>query len=60
MVGDVLYAVSEDQGWYYGLQGDYTYCQTDKGVPSGSVAIGGGSSGSKAIVSSVSFAAGQI
>jgi len=66
VVGDVLYAVSEDQGWYYGLQGASTYCLgPNKDVPSGSVAVGGaavspGSSGSKAIVSSVSFAAGQI
>ncbi len=66
VVGDVLYAVSEDQqDWYYGLQGDNTHCQSDKGVPSGSVGVGGmagrgGYSGSKSVVSSVSFAAGQI
>jgi hypothetical protein len=56
VVGNVLYAVSEDYGWTYGWFGGY-------GVPG--VAVGSGvaypgSSGATVIVSSVSFANNQI
>ena len=51
VVGDVLYAVSEDYGWSYGWLGD-------------SIGIGGasvsGNTGPKIVVSSVSFAGGVI
>ena len=54
VVGDVLYAVSEDYGWTYGWA-----------VAGDSVGIGGGSvsstnTGPKIVVSSVSFAGGVI
>lgn len=48
VVGDVLYAVSEDYGWYYGAW--------DGGYGTAS----GGASGPKVIVSSVSFANNTI
>ncbi|MDX2054879.1 MAG: beta-propeller domain-containing protein [Polyangiaceae bacterium] len=69
VVGDVLYAVSEDYGWSYALQGESSYCLGANGrtgvggvaTPTAGVAIGpGGYGGSKAVVSSVSFAGGQI
>lgn len=51
VVGDVIYAVSEDYGWYYGY--DY-YGEGD------SVAYPGGSSGSKVMISAVSFAGNTV
>jgi hypothetical protein len=57
VVGDVIYAVSEDYGWWYGW---------DYGVGGGAVSSGGGVSSSGGsqqetlVVSSVSFAGGQI
>jgi hypothetical protein len=50
VVGDVLYAVSEDYGWYYGWDGYY----------GDGVAYPGGYSGSKLVVSAVSFKDGAI
>ena len=53
VVGDVIYAVSEDYGWYYGWGAD------DAGA--GSVGTGSnGYTGPSVIVSSVSFANNQI
>ncbi len=49
---DVLYAVSEDYGWSYGWE--------DGGLGVGVASPAGTSSGSKVIVSSVSFAGGVI
>jgi hypothetical protein len=46
VVGDVIYAVSEDYGWVYGWNGPV----------GGGVAVSGGSSTETVIVSSVSFA----
>ncbi|HEX7664712.1 MAG TPA: beta-propeller domain-containing protein [Polyangiaceae bacterium] len=57
VVGNVLYAVSEDYGWYYGeWDGYYGGGVATDGVSSGY----GGTSGEKVIVSSVSFANGVI
>jgi hypothetical protein len=55
VVGNVLYAVSEDYGWNYGWG-------VDVGAPgiAGGIAVGGPSSGPSVIVSSVSFAGGQV
>jgi hypothetical protein len=62
VVGDVLYAVSEDYGWAYGMW-DYGY-YGGMGGGEGDVAIGapsgGGSQGPKVVVSSVSFANRQV
>jgi hypothetical protein len=58
IVGNVLYAVSEDYGWSYGWYPTYGY-----GYAGGGVAVsvsGGSSSTSSVIVSSVSFANGVI
>lgn len=52
VVGNILYAVSEDYGWTYGWWGG-------GGVAVGSVGIGGSNSAS-VIVSSVNFAGGAI
>jgi hypothetical protein len=49
VVGDVLYAVSEDYGWYYGWDGYY-----GDGVGSSTT------SGPKVIVSSVAFGGGTV
>lgn len=52
VVGDVIYAVSEDYGWSYGWGGYYG---------GGDVAVApGGSSGNKVIVSAVSFGGGTV
>lgn len=51
VVGDVLYAVSEDYGWSYGWGGYYG---------EGDVASPAGYSGTKVIVSAVSFAGGTV
>lgn len=49
VVGDVIYAVSEDYGWHYGYDVGYA-----EGVGSST------SSGSKVLVSAVSFAGGTV
>jgi len=58
VVGDVLYAVSEDYGWTYGWGGYYG------GVAADGVAVPGGggttSTGPSVVVTSVSFAGGAI
>lgn len=73
VVGDVLYAVSEDYGWYYGIW-DYGYggglgfAGGGASGGDGVVVSGGGTSpvggsanrGPKVVVSSVSFAGGAI
>ncbi|MEO6420157.1 MAG: beta-propeller domain-containing protein, partial [Polyangiaceae bacterium] len=70
VVGDVLYAVSEDYGWYYGIW-DYGYGGYGGGVAAGDgVAVSGGgispvggggnNTGPKVVVSSVSFGGGAI
>jgi hypothetical protein len=51
VVGDVIYAVSEDYGWWYGW---------DDGGGRGGVAVGSSSTQESVIVSSVSFAGGAI
>jgi len=48
VVGDVIYAVSEDYGWHYGYDSGY-----------GDVAVSS-STGSKVLVSAVSFAGGTV
>jgi len=68
VVGSVLYAVSQDYGWQYGEWVDGYYGGIGGGAASGGVAtgvagvngVGGGASGEKVIVSSVSFAGKQI
>jgi hypothetical protein len=55
VVGDVLYAVSEDYGWSYGWEGDYGGGVGD--LPGG---VGGTSSGPKLVVSAVSFGGGTV
>jgi hypothetical protein len=62
IVGNVLYAVSEDYGWSYGWAGGPYYPGGVSGV-TGGVAVGTGGStttGPDVIVSSVSFAGGAI
>src|SRR5262245_8920107 len=53
VVGDVIYAVSEDYGWWYG------WGAVD-GVSSGGAGVSSAGSGPSVIVSSVSFANGRI
>ncbi len=63
VVGNVLYAVSEDYGWYYGIWDEGGYYPGGGGVATaggGAAGIAYGSSGEKVIVSSVSFANNQI
>jgi hypothetical protein len=54
VVGDVIYAVSEDYGWWYGWD---TAAAPASG---GGAGVGGVSAGPSVIVSSVSFANGRI
>ncbi len=66
VVGDVLYAVSEDYGWEYGWGGFYGGGVAAKDAPAGSTTAGGGTSttgaasGPKIVISSVSFTGGVI
>jgi hypothetical protein len=57
VVGNVLYAVSEDYGWNYGWGIDVA---GPGGVSGVAVSGGGGSSEPSVIVSSVDFAGGQV
>jgi hypothetical protein len=59
VVGDVLYAVSEEYGWSYGWLGADVAVSSPGG---GGVRVGGGgvAGGNKVVVSSVSFANGVI
>lgn len=56
VVGDVIYAVSEDYGWLYGWD------LATPGIASGGVGVGvsSGPNGPSVVVSSVSFAGGRI
>ncbi len=58
VVGNVLYAVSEDYGWEYGWEGGVGVALPGGGAVA--VSAGGGPSGANVIVSSVSFAGGQV
>jgi hypothetical protein len=57
VVGNVLYAVSEDYGWTYGWGIDVA---TPDAPGVGIVSVGGSASGPNVIVSSVNFAGGQV
>ena len=64
VVGNVLYAVSEDYGWEYSWGFGYGYASGGGGgvgiVSGGAPVSSGGSSGPGVIVSSVNFAGGKI
>jgi hypothetical protein len=61
VVGDVLYAVSEDYGWSYGWYGSYYGGGDVVSAPAGGgTTTAGGTTGPTIVVSSVSFAGGKI
>jgi len=62
VVGDVLYAVSEDYGWVYGwgYYGGGVAVSDGVAAPNGTCTTGSGSTGPKIVISSVSFANGRI
>ncbi|MET0594204.1 MAG: beta-propeller domain-containing protein [Polyangiaceae bacterium] len=60
VVGDVIYAVSEEYGWNYGWATDGDTTDSTGGAGGGVGTSGPGVSTSKAVVSSVSFAGGEI